>query len=106
MCKALSPSVFLALAFRHSNKNSMKYDELEFMRTKMITQLQSSGNETYEVDWRHDSVQFAMGFYSPVFHEEPDGVACNLEELNRYYPRLLSHLADTKEKERLEQAFA
>jgi len=105
MCKALSPSVFLALAFSQSNKDLMKYEELERMR-KVITQLKSSDHETYEVDWRHDSVQFAMGFYSPVFHEEPDGVSCNQDELKRYYPQLLSHLADTGEKEKLERAFA
>ncbi len=105
MCKALSPSVFLAIIFSQSKKNEMRYEDLEVLR-KRLTQVKcADSHEAYDVDWGHDAVQLAMGFYSPLFSEESDGISCNQDELQKYYSKLLSGLQE-QELKKLEQALA
>ena len=105
MCKALSPSVFLAISFSMTKKKEMRYEELEIIRQKLIKMISEDGHGTYDVDWGHDAVQFALGFYSPVFCEKEDGISCNQDELNKYYSKLLSGLEE-QEIEHLEKALA
>ena len=83
----------------------MRYEELEGLRKKLTQLICAEDHETYDVDWGHDAVQFAMGFYSPVFHEDTDGISCNQRELEKYYTTLLSGLKK-QEREMLEQALA
>ena len=105
MCKALSPSVFLAISFSRSKKSEMRYEELEGLRQKLTQLTCAEDHETYDVDWGHDAVQFALGFYSPVFREVADGIFCNQQELEKYYTKLLSGLKK-QEREKLEHALA
>ena len=105
MCKALSPSVFLAISFSQSKKSEMRYEELEGLRKKLTQLICAENHEAYDVDWGHDAVQFALGFYSPVFSEKADGISCNQIELEKYYTQLLSGLKK-QEKEKLERALA
>ena len=104
MCKALSPSEFLALSFNLSKKKEMRYDELETIRQK-LTKAYCPDGDSYDVDWGHDAVQFTMGFYSPVFSEEDEGIQCDQAKLRRYYHNLLSGLQEA-DLERLKLALA
>ena len=98
MCKALSPSEFLALSFNLSKKKEMRYDELETIRQKLTKAYCPDGDS-------YDAVQFTMGFYSPVFSEEDEGIQCDQAKLHRYYHNLLSGLQEA-DLERLKLALA
>lgn len=91
MCKSISPASFLALAFSRSKKEKMTYSELEACRGK-ITSVRSQSGEAFDVDWSHDAVRFAMGFYSPIFRDDGADILCNQKTLEKYYVRMVSSL--------------
>lgn len=83
MCRALSPASFLAVAFRASKKEELDYGWLESCRTSM--RAERFAGESVDVSWDHDSVNYTMGFFAPVFSANTNGVHCNLEALDFYF---------------------
>ncbi len=104
MCRAISPASFLAMAFKKRRSPTIAYSELEACRQKMVV-LGSSSNESYDVDWNHDSLLFTLGFYAPVFQDEGADMKCNLEALDKYFSVITSDIPRA-DVERLESAFA
>ena len=91
MCKPVSPGAFLAIAFNKTKKDNLPYSELEKYR-KSLQRIHASDKDTYDVSWDHDSYNFTMRFYSPVFKASPSGVACNLKELKHYFKTLVADI--------------
>lgn len=83
MCKALSPASFLAVAFYSSKQEELDYGWLNAYRTSM--RAEKLDGESVDVSWDHDSVNYTMGFFSPIFSATASGVRCNLEVLNIYF---------------------
>lgn len=83
MCRALSPASFLAVAFRASNRDELDYGWLNSYRSSM--RAVKFDGELVDVSWDHDSVNYTMGFFAPVFTASSDGVHCNLEALDLYF---------------------
>lgn len=83
MCKALSPASFLAVAFRASNRDELDYGWLNSYRTFMRSA--KFAGETIDVLWDHDSVNYTMGFFSPIFSASESGVRCDRNALNLYF---------------------
>lgn len=83
MCKALSPASFLAVAFRESKRGELDYGWLNAYRTS-VRSVKVAG-ESVDVIWDHDSVNYTMGFFSPVFSTDENGVQCNLDALNHHF---------------------
>lgn len=77
----LSPACFLAIAFHKSKRNFLTYDWLNNYRLK----IREKSNNKIDVDWDHDSVNYTMGFFSPIFSSNYNGVSCNFTALCCYY---------------------
>lgn len=91
MCKAMTPASFLAVSFKKRKTKSLSYANLECIRQK-ISVVKTENGEPYDVDWNHDSFQFAMGFYAKVFRRADDGIECDLQSLDTFYDSLVSAL--------------
>lgn len=91
MCKAIAPASFLAVSFKKRKTKTLSYSNLESIRQKMSAVTTENG-EPYDVDWNHDSFQFAMGFYANVFKRAGDGIECNFQNLDVFYDSLISAL--------------
>jgi hypothetical protein len=83
MCRTLSPASFLAVAFRVSMREELDYGWLNTYRSSMRA-IKLAG-EPVDVSWDHDSVNYTMGFFSPLFSANATGVHCNLEILELHY---------------------
>ena len=86
MCTVLSPASFLAIAFREAKKNNLNYQWLNAYRLSL--QAIKSAKGPVDVSWNHDSVNYTMGFFSPVFSSNEKGIHCNLKALNLYYEEI------------------
>ena len=51
----------------------------------MSVQAGRFSGEAVDVSWDHDSVNYTMGFFAPVFSTSSSGVHCNLEALDLYF---------------------
>lgn len=83
MCRALSPASFLAVAFRASHQEELDYGWLNCCRSSM--RAVKFAGESVDVAWDHDSVNYTMGFFAPVFSASTCGVRCNLNALDLYF---------------------
>lgn len=83
MCIVLSPASFLAVAFHESKKEDLDYGWLNAYRSSMRAIKSVDG--PVDVSWDHDSVNYTMGYFSPVFSTSKKGVHCNLKNLELYY---------------------
>lgn len=86
MCILLTPASFLAVAFRELKKIDLDYRWLNKYRVS-VQEIKSPEGRV-DVSWDHDSVNYAMGFYSPVFTAKERGIRCNLKVLERYYKEI------------------
>lgn len=106
MCKAVSPAAFLALTFTALKTDRIHYSMLDGYRSLLRRQKTTRGNVPYDVAWNHDSYNFTMGFYSPVFKEFDDsGIECNRERLKHFYDTLTADIPQD-DKERLQNSFS
>lgn len=104
MCRSISPASFLAIVFNKRRSASIAYSDLEACRQKMVG-MRAGLNESYDVDWNHDSFLFTLGFYAPVFQDEGADMKCDLEALDKYFSVITSDIPP-EDVERLESAFA
>lgn len=91
MCIVLSPASFLAVAFRESKKEDLDYSWLnDYCKSIQCMEL---ANGPVDVSWDHDSVNYTMGYFSPVFSSNENGVHCNLEVLDLYYEDITQEMS-------------
>lgn len=93
MCMSVKPEKFLAVAFKESKKDKLKYSELTAIRQALDAC--TVRGECLEVDWDHDAVNYALGFFSRVFTSESDGIRCNVEVMQQDWPFIVDEMDTT-----------
>lgn len=93
MCRTLSPASFLAVAFHVSMQEELDYGWLNTYRS-LMRRIKLAG-EPIDVSWDHDSVNYTMGFFSPLFSADTSGVRCDLEILKLYYKDITQEMDRT-----------
>lgn len=97
MCKAIKPEKFLAVAFETSKREKLKYSELSAIRQALVHS--DIGGESIDVDWDHDAVNYAFGFYEPVFWREEECVVCNTEKMRANMTVIIGELEQSLRQE-------
>jgi len=92
MCTVLTPASFLAVAFREARKADLDYEWLNAYRLSMRAMKSEDG--PVDVSWDHDSVNYTMGYFSPVFVANEKGVHCDLEVLELYYEDMTQEVSE------------
>ena len=89
---SVTPACFLAIAFHKLKKNFIDYEWLNNYRSK----IQEQSKNQIDVNWDHDSINYTMGFFSPIFSSNDKGVTCNLIALARYYHDIIQEISNKK----------
>lgn len=87
MIAFLKPEQFLAIAFDESGRSRLSYDILTMFRNELR-------KYDIEVEWHHDEVNFAFGFYDIIFTRAHDGVKCKTGVLRDNLSVIIGHLSD------------
>ena len=97
MCMSVKPEKFLAVAFKETKKEKLKYSELTAIRRALDAC--TIRGEALEVDWDHDAVNYALGFFSSVFTGESDGIRCNVEATSNDLTFIVAEMDQTLHNE-------
>lgn len=93
MCKPISPGAFLAIAFNKTKKNNLCFSELERYRRE-LRRIHAPDKDIYDVNWNHDTYNFTLRFYSPVFKAKSSGIECNQRNLSNFFKTLVSGIPE------------
>lgn len=93
MIITLSPACFLAIAFHKCKKNFLDYDWLNVFHSN-LQRMKMTNNKHIVVNWDHDSVNYTMGYFAPIFQANETGINCNLEILEVYYNYIVQEISE------------